>query len=303
MIFCSRRVFLNVVTQLLDLNTLLNANYFLADMIRPTGYAGIIDEPKLGTDGEITFQPSLDFTPETTGIHNYFINYSRIFDVSPYIGALAAGSVNNFASPQERLIAHLNDTNAQIAIYQELFQKKLHGNGLQIVMLKDDRGVQMCGHIICSFLAEVFGADVTFIDPQYRPKTKGQLNYAGNKKFAKEHVMRIRDAIFCSSIQNCIDAAGYGNGETNLMAFFDNADLTIEDMFHAYYLLFPNDQLPAGNYTIPHMKQLIIGRLMDACHRGHERTTLSNMGIDLYNFDHMFDEYKVPIEEDFSEIT
>ena len=36
MIFCSRRVFLNVVTQLMDGPTLLNANYFIVDQKLPS---------------------------------------------------------------------------------------------------------------------------------------------------------------------------------------------------------------------------------------------------------------------------
>jgi hypothetical protein len=59
MIFCSRRVFLNVLTQLLDIDTLLNANYFLCDQVKPTGYASISDEPKIGMNGEVTYGKSL----------------------------------------------------------------------------------------------------------------------------------------------------------------------------------------------------------------------------------------------------
>lgn len=306
MIFCSRRVFLNVVTQLLDLDTLLNANYYLTDQVKPTGYAAITDEPRIGTDGEMTYNSGLDFSPlieSTTGLHQFFISYSRIFDVSPYIGALSASMRNDFSSPEERFISHLNNPEAQIAVYQELFQKRLQGNNLQIVIMKDDRGVQLCGHIICTFLADMFGADVTFIDPKYRPKTPGKLQYIGNKDFGKQHIMEIRDMIFRIAIQSAVDAAGYGNGEMNLMTFFENADLTIEDLFHAYHLLFPNDQLPPGNYSIPHMKQLIIGRLMDSTGRSHERKSLQDLGVNFYAFDQMMDSYASNIpEEDFSDV-
>ena len=304
MIFCSRRVFLNVVTQLLDLDTLLNANYYLTDQVKPTGYAMVTDEPHIGSDGEMTYSPGLDFSPAITGMHQYFISYSRIFDVTPYTGALSASIRNDFSSPQERFVAHLKNPEAQIAVYQELFQKKLQGNNLQIVIMKDDRGVQLCGHIICSFLAEMFGADVTFVDPKYRPKTPGQLQYVGNKVFGKQHAMEIRDMIFRIAIQNAVDAAGYGNGEMNLMTFFENADLTIEDLFHAYHLLFPNDQLPVGNYSIPHMKQMIIGRLMDSVGRGHERKSLQDLGVNFYAFDQMMDDYASSIpEESFADVT
>lgn len=303
MIFCSRRVFLNVVTQLLDLDTLLNANYFLVDQIKPTGYASISDEPHIGSDGEWTFSQGLDFTPASAGMHQYFISYSRIFDAAPYFGAVTASIKNDFSTPEERFINHLNNPEAQIAIYQELFQKKLQGNNLQIMIMQDDRAVEMCGHIICTFLSEEFGADISFIDPKYRPRTYGRLQYNGNKIRGRQHITEIRDIIFRTAIESALSAANFGNGEANLMAFFENSDLSIEDMFHAYHLLFPNDQLPSGNYTIPHMKQLIIGRLMDSTGKSREKRELQNLGVNFYAFDQMIDQFKTGLEEDFSDIT
>jgi hypothetical protein len=304
MIFCSRRVFLNVVTQLYDLETLVNANYFLVDQIKPTGFANIVDEPHIGSDGEVTYSPSLDFSSfQQQAMHRFFINYSKVLDVMPYFGAITASFRNDFSSPVERVISHLNNPECQISIYQELFQKKLQGNGVQIVIMQSDTGVQECGHIICQFLSEEFGADVTFVDPMYRPKTKGQLQYAGNKTRGQQHVQELRDMIFRMAIQTALDSAQFGNGIANLEAFFDNDDLTIQDMFHAYQLLFPNDQLPPGNYSIPHMKQMIIGRLLDATGKRAENKKISDLGINFYAFDQMIGEYDDKIEEDFSDIS
>ena len=308
MIFCSRRVFLNVVTQLLDLDTLLNANYFLVDQIKPTGYANIDgDEPHIGADGSITFdQPSLDFDiPQNNGMgmHQYFINYSRVLDVSPFFGMTTASIRNDFTRPEEKVINHLKMTETEISVYQTIFQKQLQGNGLQILIMQSDIGVQLCGDIICSFLSEVFGADVYFIDPKYRPKTRGKLQYTGNKAFAEQHIRELRDMIFCISVQNMLDSIKFGSGYANLEALFDNQNLTIEDMFHAYQLLFPNDRLPEGNYSIPHMKQLIIGRLLDSTGKHAEMQAMKDLGMNFYAFDQMADEYGSQIEEDFSDIS
>lgn len=305
MIFCSRRVFLNVVTQLFDLNTLLNANYFLVDQIKPTGYASINDEPKIGMDGSIVYdQPTLDFSSvQSTSMHNYFINYSRVFDVAPFFGATTASIKNDFSRPEEKVINHLKCVDTEIAVYQNIFQKQLQGNGLQILIMQSDIGVQSCGDIICTYLSEVFGADVYFIDPKYRPKTHGKLQYVGNKGYAEQHIRELRDIIFRISIDTMLDSIKFGSGYANLEAIFNNENLTIEDLFHAYHLLFPNDQLPPGNYTMPHMKQMIIGRLLDATGKSREMQAAQDMGANFYAFDQMLADYGSQVEEDFSNIS
>ena len=307
MIFCSRRVFLNVLTQLMDAPTLLNANYFLIDQNPPNQYVGINDIPRIDNDGGITYEPSLDFaTPQSTsGMHRYFIHYSRVIDPSSFFGLTTASMMNDYSRPEEKFREHLTHVQTQIAVYQEIFQKKLEGNGLQILIMNSDSGVEKCGHMICSFLSELFGADITFIDPQYRPKTKGQLQYIGNKTYAEKYIRWLRDAIFRSHVQQMIDNVRFGDSLNNLMTLpiFNDPDIPIEDLFHAFNVLFPQDQLPPGNYTKEHLKQIIIGRLVNSNKGLKENQSLSNLGVDLYAFDQMIGQYDNAMEEDFSDIS
>lgn len=305
MIFCSRRVFLNVVTQLMDANTLLNANYFIVDQGRPDQSVQIQDIPRIDTNGDIVYEPDLDFVNIPNGIHQYFIHYSRVIDPVPYFGLVAASMKNDFRRPEEKFAQYLSGTEAQISIYQEIFQKKLEGNGLQILIMNSDLGVELCGHLVCSFLSEVFGADVTFIDPKYRPKVKGQLQYNGNKVYAEQHIRELRDIIFKSFVQQMLDTARFGDNFNNLMSMpiFNDPNVEIGDLFHAYDLLFPNDPLPAGNYTKDHLKQIIIGRLTNAVGRPDNNQTFKNLGVDLYSFDPCIHAYEDQLEEDFSNIS
>ena len=307
MIFCSRRVFLNVLTQLLDRDTLLNANYFLVDQIKPTGHAGFGEDiPRIGEDGSITYEPSmeLDFNiPQAQGIHNYFIHYSDVLNLQAFFGATAASRKNDFSRPQDKVIARLRDTSTEISVYQEIFQPKLQGNGLQILIMQSDQVIQYCGHIICTFLSEVFGADINFIDPQYRPNVSGKIQYAGNKAYAQKHIPELRDAILRLRIDTMLDTVKMGGGYANLEAIFNSPEIGINELFHVYHLLFPNDQLPPGNYTTAHMKQLIIGRLMDATGKRAEMKTAKDLGFDFYAFDPVFDQYEETIAEDFSNIS
>lgn len=307
MIFCSRRVFLNVVTQLMDAPTLLNANYFIVDQPRPDARVQINDIPKMGEDGSVVFEPDLDFAniPEPVGMHQYFITYSTAIDPQPYFGIVTASGKNDFRTPEEKFAQYLMQTDVQIRIYQDIYQKKLEGNGLQILIMNSDYGVELCGHLICSFLAEVFGSDVTFIDPKYRPKTKGQLQYTGNKAYAEQHIRELRDFIFLKYVDSLVDMSRFGGSLNNLMTMpiFSNPDVPMEDLFHAYNLLFPQDPLPAGNYTREHLRQIIIGRLTNATGLGQQNQTFKNLGVDLYAFDPCIRDYDSQLEEDFSDIS
>lgn len=306
MIVCSRRVFLNVLSQLMDLNSLLNANYYLVDQIPPTGTAGFTDEPRLTPSGEVEFVPSLDFTnvPHRTCCQ-YFIKYSNVLDTAPYFSICAASIKNDYSTPEEKFVGYLQKTDVQYDIYQLLFQDTLHGNGLQIVILRNDAGCERFGHIICSFLSEMFGADITFVDPKYRPRTKGQLQYVGNKQFAEQHIQKLRDVQLLNHIQLAVDAAKYGDGLNNLTQFLNNPAIGSEEIIHIYNLLFPNDPLKPGNYTVAHIKQIIIGRILDSTGKRQEDIELRNLGLNsFYAFDSAVDEMFDPgPEENFEDIT
>lgn len=309
MIFCSRRVYLNVLTQLMDLQTLVNANYFIVDQIKPNNFASIIDEPHVGQDGVMTFGPSLDFTntgehkDEWDHPHPFFISYSLIFDMAAFCGRTASNRLNDHATPQEMLVNHLRCVETEISVYQELFQKQLNGDGLQILIMNSDIGIELGGHIICSFLSEVFGADICFLDPNYRPRTAGNLYYKGNKAYAQQHIRELRDVILKTQIQQMISLSQFGSSLNNLEAFLGDDSLTIEDMFHIHHLLFPNDQLPPGQYTIAHMKQMIIGRILDSTGKRSEQRQLEDLGFNNFFGGNISEVYDDALEEDFSNIT
>lgn len=308
MIFCSRRVFLNIVSQMLDLETLLNANYFLVDQAEPaTGYQPTFDTdyPVLDQNGALTFEHGgLDFSTKETrkGMHQYFIHYSRVFDASPYFGMVAASIKNDYSTPEEMFVDHLKTTDTQIAVYQDIFQQRLNGNGLQILIMADDYGCQFFGDIICTYLSQLYGADIKFIDPQYRPYTKGNIEYLGDKEYAKKHIQWLRDMNLVKAVRLMADSVT-GDGYYNLEALFGSEDLTIEDLFHAHSILFPDDRLPPGNYTKDHMKRMLIGRIMDSLGGNQNQRMINSLGLNMFAFDPAIQTYEDQIEEDFSQYT
>ena len=309
MIFCSRRVFLNIVSQMMDLETLLNANYFLVDQAEPaSGYHPTFgdDFPVFDQSGNLTFEHgSLDFSNKQArrGMHQYFIHYTRVFDSAPYFGMVAASIKNDYSTPEELFVNHLKNTDTQISVYQDIFQQRLNGNGLQILIMADDYGCQYFGDIICSYLSQLFGADITFIDPQYRPFTHGKIQYVGDKEYARKHIQWLRDMHLVKNVRLMADSIT-GSGYNNLEALFGSDDLTIEDLFHAHHVLFPDDQLPPGNYTKEHMKRMLIGRIMDSIGGNDPRRNLmEQMNMNMFAFDPMLQLYDNQVEEDFSNIT
>lgn len=305
MIFCSRRVYLNILTQMMDLETLINANYYLIDQMKPTGrMIAPTYSMRLDQNGNVVYdEPEMDYSSESInrGMTKYFIRYDTTLSPTPFMAITANGIKCDYTTPEERFVDYLKQTDTQISIYQLLFQDKLQGNGLQIVIMKDDANCERFGDIICAYLSQVFGADVTFMDPKYRPNTKGKLQYTGDKVYAMQHIRELRDVHMLAAFETNVSQARYGAGVHNIIAFLN--PLGMDELIYLYNKLFPNDPLPPGNYTIEHVKQIIIGRVVDSVGLRSEMVGLENLGITYDTFDEMIRAYDDPIEEDFSNIT
>ena len=297
MIFCSKRVFLNILTQMMDLPTLLNANYFIIDQSKTTaGFdfaAGIPwEEPKLDENGqwvyEPTHEPSLDFgigEPRSGyGTSKYFVHYDGTLNPTPYVAVVSNGIKNDFTSPEERFAHYLMKTDTQLSVYQYLFQNKLQGNGLQILIMRDDDNCLRFGDMICSYLSQMFGADITYADPKYRP-AKGKIQYAGDKQFAFTHIQELRDAQLLTSFEMMVSQARFGAGYENIMQFLNAMDMP--KLVYLYNKLFPADPLPPGNYTTEHVKRIICGRVCDSIGADSRPQTFDN----LYSFDALVNDY------------
>ena len=337
MILCSKLVFLNVVTQLMKAEDILNANYFIVDRTLSTGshsngqYASIASSaPHLNSFGELVYGDDddtdglLDFSysdedsapaymksSTTTSLHPYHIHYADIFSTSQYYTMATTEVQRSFENPADILIRDLNHTEKLKNVYQEICQVPLEGNGLQILIMYDDYGCQKYGGIIASHLSELFGYDVTFVDAQYRRDVNGHVYYPGNKQRAKQFIQELRDRITIEAIRSTVETAAFGSCMNNLEQLFNNKTITIEDMFRVYNLLFPNDPLPVGEYTLDHIKRIIIGRVMHAAGKTGEQKSLdelglSNIGMGMYSFKQMLEEFGVEagsFEEDFSNIS
>ena len=262
MIVTSKKCFLNVLTQICDADTLLNANYYIADVRSPDGSVQLSDSMKYNEYGQLVHavEPASPYSLSPS-IGRYNIHYgSGELDPSIYITNTLVGLGEAYDNPVERFVKHLNATDTFLSVYDYLFSKSLKGNGLQILIYCDEEAVTgPYVDLACQYLAQNFGSDISFIDPQYRPNVQGSVEYVGNKVLAKKVIDDIRDTKYVINFQQAVSSSGCDACINNLQVYLNQFD--VHQMIYLYNLLFPDAPLPPDNYTQDHVKQIIIGRV------------------------------------------
>lgn len=257
MIVTSKRCYLNILTQLCNLDTLINANYFMLDVRSPNGVVELDSSLHYSADGKLEVSQNV-----STGIsiyNAYHITYGKDeLNPTPFMVHSVLGN-EVCVDPMDRFIKYLNNTDTLLAVYNALFRRELRGNKLQIIIISDEDVVINFGDTICEYLSQNFGADITFIDPQYRPNVKGKIQYTGNKARGEKVIHDIRDVQLLMDFNSAISQLGYDESLNNLMVWLGTFDF--DKLIRLYNLIFPNDPLPPGHYTIDHIKQIIIGRV------------------------------------------
>ena len=275
MIVTSKRCFINVLAQFMDMDTLANANYYIADMRDNPGSLMYNDHLEFDEQGRLvtTQMPSFSMA----ALSRYNIKYGRgEFDPSPNMTTLLASGEYYNADPIASFVNHLNQSDTMVAIYQFLYGDPPKGNGLRILLIYDEESVKHYGHIMCSYIAKNFGEDVSFIDAQFRPQlVKGYANYPGDKMNAMKTIHDIQDYSMILNFNNVITQMGYDESLSNLVVWLNT--FKPDQLMHLYELLFPNDPLQPGNYTTDHIKQIIIGRVSDNLPKNPFGSQLSNL--------------------------
>ena len=187
MIVCSKRAFLNILTQLLDANTLLNANYYIADQTTRNGIAQFNDGINISDTGEYYIETAVSAGPT---LNPYHVVYGD--DTLSPITLMSKIMIDKSNMSVEEMFKRQLMTNTSIVnIYNFLYAAKAKGNGLRMLIYVNDSCVKYI-HIVCEYIAYMFGEDVTFIDRQYRNDIPGQVQYAGNKENAANIINEIR---------------------------------------------------------------------------------------------------------------
>ena len=290
MIVTSKRCFINVLAQFMDMDTLSKANYYIADMRDNPGSLMYNDKLEFDEHGRLISVPIPTMTTATPGLSRYNIKYGHgELDPSPNMTTLLMSNEYYSADPVEAFVKHLNQSDTMVAVYQFLYGDPPKGNGLRILLIYDEDVVKYYGHIICAYIAKNFGEDVSFIDAQYRPQlVKGCANYPGDKMFAMKTIKDIQDYSLILNFNNAISQMGYDESLSNLTVWLNT--FKPDQLMHLYELLFPNDPLQPGNYTTDHIKQIIIGRVSDNLPKNPFGSQLSNLYMSDAYLDSLNDE-------------
>lgn len=261
MIITGKRCFLNVLTQLWSAERLLKANYYVGDRKSPNANVRINDQ--------ITFDEFGRPKRTSSGYSDivepfavpYNIKYNNCLDADPYCADYVMGeSMDGCNSAEERFIGYLNNPETLVSVYNFLFKDQLQDSNIQILMFENDNTLWRFGHIICQYLSTNFGVDIVYIDPQYKSGCRGFASYTGDKIRGREMVNQIRKNDMLINFESALTSSEYFGSISNLVTYMNSTYNTFEDIMLLYNLLFPEDPLPPGNYSISHIKEIIIDR-------------------------------------------
>lgn len=258
MIVTSKRCFLNVLTQLCDLETLINANYYIAD-IRSSGNIMTLDDDRIQYSKDGKFEVITPTPRRIIGKYNIKYDNEVSLDPTPYICSILSNIHDRYKSPDELFKDHLLNTDTLINVYSFLFKDEVKDNGLQIVIFNDEDTVVKYCHIVCEYLSSIFGVDILFIDPEYRSDVKGVSRYTGcDTETARNNIMKIRDEKLLRDFRIHFAYTTPDMMLSNLTSFLIHLDCP--SLIHLYNLLFPSEPLPPDNYTSSQLREIIIGK-------------------------------------------
>ena len=261
MIVCSKRVFLNVVTQMFPADVLLTADYYLPDSGSGTK-TFVNNSTGINEHGQV-YRSSQTVSNTDEAMGPYLIKKNDVLDITPYLVKVIVGtSDGDFVDPTEQYIEHLNQPDVLWAVYNFLFRKQLSGNGLQIMIFDDHKTLWKYGNIICQYLSINFGCDITYVDKAVVDICDGQEKYIGNKQRATEMIKFASDYDTLTNFNQSVSMSQAYGTDSNIMNYLRG--LECDELCYLHDLLFPDAKLPPGNYTDEHVRQIICGRVMDS---------------------------------------
>lgn len=295
MIFTSKRCYLNILTQLMSKDKLLNANYYMLDQLNNNYH---MNNVKFNESDQIVPDDIPDLLFDS-GLSKYNINIpsSSILDPTPFETNLLVSGGNNADTVVSKFVKSLNQPDTLLTVYNFMFRKKTKGNNLQIVMYNSDETVVNYGHLICQYLSHNFGCDIIFMDAQYRQSDLvGQPKYVGNKANAEKVMKEVRDfdikSAYLQMVSGGVRLDNTNNNLTTWLAQFD-----FHNLVYIYNLLWPDDPLPPDNYTVERMIQIIISASVSSF--GERKQSVFDSMYSMSTFNEILNQYDEGDSDDF----
>lgn len=268
MILCSKIAFLNVLTQLMDYDTLLGSTYYTPD-------AGIMAQSRgkaVNLGETFKFDETGALVQETTNLSGSTMTQFNIYSYCPTLDPLVFSNHISFdiagANTQEEIfINSLKKDDSLLAVYK-WFVKQVPDNdaSMRILMYENHKTLWKYGAIIADYMSSMFGFDVIYIDRIYNPHIPGNKMYSGNA----ENARRLIEYLSKKEIEEQFNNVNtlFGSGELGSDEPLNNLntllfDKNFPELLRIYQTLFPNEPLPAGNYTETRMREIITGKLIE----------------------------------------
>ena len=269
MILCSKIAFLNVLTQLMDYDTLLGSTYYTPD-------AGIMAQSRgraVNLGETYKFDASGSLVQETTNLSA--MTQFNIYSYCPTLDPLVFSNHISFdiagANTQEEIFVNSLKTDDSLLAVYKWFVKQVPDNdaSMRILLYENHKTLWRYGAIIADYMSSMFGFDVIYIDRIYNPHIPGNKMYSGNAENAK----RLIEYLSKKEIEDQFNNVNtlFGSGELGSDEPLNNLntllfDKNFPELLRIYQTLFPNEPLPAGNYTETRMREIITGKLIERNH-------------------------------------
>ena len=225
MIVTSKRCFLNKFIQRNTPETVLNANYYVADRT-PTG-SGTMITPDIRRNefGQLENLGTNYLTNTMPMGSIYHIRYNKVLNPEPHKADQVMGGVDPFS--------------------------------VQILMFEDDENLLRFGHIVCQYLSMMFGVNIIFIDPAFRPTCKGYPQYQGSPE-GINNIQKIRRYDMVFKFNQAVSQSEYHHSVSNIREHL--LGYGWDDLMFLYNTLYPDAPLPPGNYSEDQLREILIYR-------------------------------------------
>ena len=274
MIVTSVRCYLNILAQLMTREELLNAQYYIADKVGITHFSG-------STQWDPETEQYIEIPNNVEQASPFLIKYANemnSLNMSPYFTTsdIDIDRLVGDKNPIVRFVdSRLKNEAVQLSLYSE-FIANIRKDKLVIVIFMDECTVRYGAGLVCELLSQEFGQDITFIDPQYRPYVRGRVTYVGNKEHAENVITELRKKMMITSFMASVSKNNIESGNANIEEYLSSFE-EIPDAIYLYNSLWPDDPLPAGNYTLGDIKEMITQRALSEQAPNHQR--MSNLRV------------------------
>lgn len=252
----------------MDYDTLLGSTYYTPD-------AGIMASSRgraVNLGETFKFDSSGSLVQETTNLSGSTMTQFNIYSYCPTLDPLVFSNHIAFdiagANTQEEIfINSLKQDDSLLAVYK-WFVKQVPDNdaSMRILLYENHKTLWRYGAIIADYMSSMFGFDVIYIDRIYNPHIPGNKMYSGNAENAKRLIEYLSKKEIEEQFNNVNTL--FGSGELGSDEPLNNLNTLLYDknfpeLLRIYQTLFPNEPLPAGNYTETRMREIITGKLIE----------------------------------------